>query len=63
MVWLLAAEHGTEPPRATDDIDLVVDVRARPAGVRHICAWLEPQSAPRESATGTSGHATAALEK
>ena len=25
MVWLLAADHGVDPPRATDDVDLVVD--------------------------------------
>ena len=26
MVWLLAAEHGVDPPRATDDVDLVEHV-------------------------------------
>lgn len=34
MVWLLGAEHGVDPPRATDDVDLVVDIRAEPAGIR-----------------------------
>jgi hypothetical protein len=33
MVWLLAAEHGVNPPRATDDVDLVVDIRSDPAGM------------------------------
>jgi len=41
MVWLLAAEHGVDPPRATDDVDLVVDIRAEPAGIRNLCHWLE----------------------
>jgi len=41
LVWLLAAEHGAVPPRATDDVDVVVDVRAEPAGVRTVCSWLE----------------------
>ena len=40
MVWLLAAEHGADPPRATDDVDLVVDIRAEPAGIRDLCRWL-----------------------
>jgi len=40
MVWLLAAEHGAAPPRATDDVDLVVDIRAEPAGIRDLCRWL-----------------------
>src|SRR5260370_38493412 len=43
MVWLLATEHGADPPRATDDIDLVVDIRAEPTGIRDICRWLEDQ--------------------
>src|SRR5262249_48007000 len=41
MVWLLAAEHGADPPRATVDIDLVVDIRAEPTGLRDLCRWLE----------------------
>jgi hypothetical protein len=31
MVWLFAAEHGVDPPRATDDVDVVIDLRSRPA--------------------------------
>jgi hypothetical protein len=41
MVWLLATEHGTDPPRATNDVDLVVDIRAEPGGIRKMCRWLE----------------------
>ena len=41
MVWLLAAEHHADPPRATDDVDVVVDVRAEPTGIRKLCLWLE----------------------
>ena len=41
MVWLLAAEHGAVPPRPTDDVDLVVDIRAEPTGIRDLCRWLE----------------------
>lgn len=44
MVWLLAAEYGADPPRATDDVDLVVDIRAEPAGIRDLCRWLEDNS-------------------
>ena len=40
MVYLLALEHGSRPPRATADMDVVVDVRARPGGVRQIAEWL-----------------------
>lgn len=43
MVWLLAAEHGVPLPRATTDIDVVVDVRVRPRGIRDLCRWLEEQ--------------------
>jgi hypothetical protein len=41
MVWLLAAEQGVTPPRATDDVDIVVDIRSEPTGVRVLCSWLE----------------------
>jgi hypothetical protein len=44
MVWLLAAEHGADPPRATDDVDLVVDIRAEPTGISDLCHWLENKS-------------------
>jgi hypothetical protein len=37
MAWLLAAEHGADPPWATDDIDLVVDICAEPTGIRDLC--------------------------
>lgn len=41
MVWLLAAEHGEVPPRATDDVDVVVDIRSLPTGIQDLCRWLE----------------------
>jgi hypothetical protein len=43
MVWLLAAEHGIDPPRATNDVDLVVDIRAEPGGIKKMCRWLESE--------------------
>ncbi len=43
MVWLLAAEHGAEPLRTTDDVDLVVDIRSDPGGIKRLCQWLEGQ--------------------
>jgi hypothetical protein len=41
MVWLLATGHDVAPPRATEDVDVVVDVRADPAGIQKLCRWLE----------------------
>jgi hypothetical protein len=41
MVWLLAAEQGVTPLRATDDVDVVVDIRSEPAGIQALCGWLE----------------------
>jgi len=41
MVWLHALEHGAEPPRATEDVDVVVDVRTNPTAIRRLCTWLE----------------------
>lgn len=41
MVWLLACEHGVQPPRATEDIDVVVDIRADQSGLRRLCRWLQ----------------------
>ena len=41
MVWLLATERGVDPPRATDDVDVVVDIRSEPDGIRELCLWLE----------------------
>ncbi|MDQ1743999.1 MAG: hypothetical protein QOE23_2338 [Pseudonocardiales bacterium] len=40
LVYLLAAENGTELPRPTDDIDVVIDVRARPGGTEWFAGWL-----------------------
>lgn len=41
MVWLLAHEYGVEPIRATEDVDVVVDIRADQWLIIHLCAWLE----------------------
>lgn len=41
MVWLLAHEHGVEPIRATEDIDVVVDIRADQRLIMRLCTWLE----------------------
>jgi hypothetical protein len=41
MVWLLAQEHGVEPIRATEDFDVVVDIRADQRLIMRLCAWLE----------------------
>jgi len=43
MVWLLAAEHGVAPLRATDDVDVVVDIRSEPTGIQALCGWLEDE--------------------
>lgn len=40
MVWLLAAEHRVAPLRATDDVDVVVDIRSEPTGIQALnLAW------------------------
>lgn len=41
MVWLLALEHGVEPIGATEDIDVVVDIRADRRLIMRLCTWLE----------------------
>jgi hypothetical protein len=41
MVWLYARESDIEPPRITEDVDVVVDVRADQQAIRHMCHWLE----------------------
>jgi hypothetical protein len=44
MVWLLALEHGVEPRRSTEDVDVVVDIRSDPQLIMRMCAWLESRS-------------------
>lgn len=41
MVWLLALEHGVEPIRVTEDVDVVVDIRVDQQAITRLCAWLE----------------------
>jgi hypothetical protein len=40
MVYLLAVENGVEPVRATDDLDVVVDVRSKQGGTEWLADWL-----------------------
>jgi hypothetical protein len=49
MVWLLAQEHGVEPIRATEDVDVVVDIRANQRLMKQLCNWLEANSLNLES--------------
>lgn len=41
LVWLLARESDVEPPRATEDMDVVIDIRADQQAIRRMCTWLE----------------------
>jgi hypothetical protein len=41
MVWLLAHEHGVDPIRATEDVDVAVDIRADQQLIMRLCSWLE----------------------
>lgn len=57
MVWLLAAEYGAEPLRTTEDMDVVVDVRSDPGGLRKLCAWLGSRGLHLEGvSSGGIGH-------
>ena len=40
MMFLLAVEHDASLPRATDDVDVVVNVRTMPAGTEWLSDWL-----------------------
>lgn len=40
MVWLHTITAGADPLRSTEDIDVVVDIRAAPHGLRFIDRWL-----------------------
>lgn len=41
MVWLFANEYNVDPIRATEDVDVAVDIRANQQAIRRLCAWLE----------------------
>lgn len=41
MVWLFACEYNVDPVRATEDVDVAVDIRADQQAIRRLCAWLE----------------------
>lgn len=57
MVWLLAHEYGVEPIRATEDVDVVVDIRADQGLIMRLCAWLESRSFDLEGiSTANIGH-------
>jgi hypothetical protein len=40
MMFLLAVENDSSLPRATDDVDVVVNVRTMPAGTEWLSVWL-----------------------
>ena len=40
MVYLLAVENGVPPVRATDDVDVALDVRAKPGATEWLAGWL-----------------------
>jgi hypothetical protein len=42
MVWLLAIEHGVDPIRLTDDVDVAVDIRADQGAIRRAAATTIP---------------------
>jgi hypothetical protein len=57
MMYLLAAEQGAVLPRPTTDMDVVVNVRARPKGTQWLSAWLEEQGFELEGiSTDGIGH-------
>ena len=57
MVYLLAAENGVPPIRATDDVDVAVNVRARPKATEWLAGWLVDKGFALESASADNiGH-------
>jgi hypothetical protein len=49
MMFLLAAEHHARLPRATVDVDVVVNVRALPGGTQWLSAWLTKRDFEQET--------------
>lgn len=65
LTRLLAAEHGSELGRPTDDIDVLVNVRVQPGGTRAVASWLEIEgefTAEIPSADGIGHRFTKAAE-
>lgn len=57
MVWLLAREHSVEPIRATEDTDVVIEIRADQGLMKRVCAWLEERAFDLEGISADSiGH-------
>jgi hypothetical protein len=58
MMQLLAAEHGiSDRVRPTDDVDVVVDVRAQPGGTEWLAGWLQDRGFALEGiSTDGIGH-------
>jgi hypothetical protein len=54
MVWLLANEHSVDPIRATDDVDVAVDIRTDQQAIRRLCVWLRSHGFELEG-TSTDG--------
>lgn len=40
LVQLLAVENGVQPVRATDDVDVLVNLRTKPGGTAWLAQWL-----------------------
>jgi hypothetical protein len=56
MVWLLSIEYDVAPLRTTDDVDVVVDVRANRSGISAIGTWLESHKFDLQVSTDGVGH-------
>ncbi len=57
MVYLLAIENGVQPVRATDDLDVVVDVRSKQGGTEWLADWLVDKDFELESVSADNiGH-------
>jgi hypothetical protein len=56
MVQLLAWEHGEQPPRTTDDADIVLDVRVNPTALQDVTEHLVTQGFREDTSADGLGH-------
>jgi hypothetical protein len=57
MMYLLAAENGATLPRATDDVDVVMDVRLKPGATEWFADWLVKRAfVPDTPSADSIGH-------